>query len=296
MAYSDSRYGQGAGYTRRTGFRWGGLLIALLLAGYALCKYYSSSQLNEITGEEQHVGTITKEQEIALGLESAPYMAQQHGGLYPDERAQAYVKKVGQKIVQNSVVQNSGYPYDFHLLADPQSVNAFALPGGQVFITLALFSKLENEDQLAGIFGHEIGHVIARHGAQRMAQQELAQGLTGAAVIAAGDYNSAQGIQMIANLISMSYGRDQELESDDLGVRFMYESGYKPEALLDVMRILEAASQGQSQPEFFSTHPSPENRLQKIQDAIDKYTRGKPLQDNKTEEPLIKLKDPNLKF
>lgn len=282
-------------YSRQTGFRWGGLLMALLFAGYALCKYYSSSQLNEITGEEQHVGNITKEQEVALGLESAPYMAQQHGGLYPDERAQAYVKKVGQQIVQNSVVQKSGYPYDFHLLADAQSVNAFALPGGQVFITLALFSRLENEDQLAGIFGHEIGHVIARHGAQRMAQQELAQGLTGAAVIAAGDYNSAQGIQMIANLISMSYGRDQELESDDLGVRFMYESGYKPEALLDVMKILEAASQGQRQPEFFSTHPSPENRLQKIQDAIDKYTRGKPLQDDKKEEPLIKLKDPNFK-
>ncbi|HNR06707.1 MAG TPA: M48 family metalloprotease [Saprospiraceae bacterium] len=295
MAYSDSRYGYG-GYTRRTGFRWGGLLMALLLAGYALCKYYSSSQYNEITGEEQHVGAITKEQEIALGLESAPYMAQQHGGLYPDERAQAYVKKVGHRIVQNSVVQKSGYQYDFHLLADPQSVNAFALPGGQVFITLALFSRLENEDQLAGIFGHEIGHVIARHGAQRMAQQELAQGLTGAAVIAAGDYQSAQGIQMIANLISMSYGRDQELESDDLGVRFMYEAGYRPEALLDVMRILEAASQGQRQPEFFSTHPSPENRLQKIQDAIDKYTRGKPNQISPSEEPIIKLKDPNLQF
>jgi len=270
--------------------------MALLLAGYALCKYYSSSQYNEITGEEQHVGAITKEQEIALGLESAPYMAQQHGGLYPDERAQAYVKKVGHRIVQNSVVQKSGYQYDFHLLADPQSVNAFALPGGQVFITLALFSRLENEDQLAGIFGHEIGHVIARHGAQRMAQQELAQGLTGAAVIAAGDYQSAQGIQMIANLISMSYGRDQELESDDLGVRFMYEAGYRPEALLDVMRILEAASQGQRQPEFFSTHPSPENRLQKIQDAIDKYTRGKPNQISPSEEPIIKLKDPNLQF
>jgi predicted Zn-dependent protease len=270
--------------------------MALLLAGYALCKYYSSSQYNEITGEKQHVGAITKEQEIALGLESAPYMAQQHGGLYPDERAQAYVKKVGHRIVQNSVVQKSGYQYDFHLLADPQSVNAFALPGGQVFITLALFSRLENEDQLAGIFGHEIGHVIARHGAQRMAQQELAQGLTGAAVIAAGDYNSAQGIQMIANLVSMSYGRDQELESDDLGVRFMYEAGYRPEALLDVMRILEAASGGQRQPEFFSTHPSPENRLQKIQEAIDKYSRGKPNQISPSEEPIIKLKDPNLQF
>lgn len=284
-------FGRGPG---GTGFRWGGLLVAALFAGFAVCKYYSTSQINEITGEKQHIGNITKEQEIILGLESAPTMAQEYGGLYPDERAQAYVKQVGKRIVQNSVAQQSGYTYDFHLLADPQVVNAFALPGGQVFITYALFSRLDKEDQLAGILGHEIGHVIARHSAERMAQQELAQGLTGAAVIAAGDYNSAQGIQMIANMVGMKYGREQELESDDLGVRFMFESGYDPRALLDVMRILEEASQGgQRQPEFFSTHPSPENRVQKINEAIEKYTQGKKL--NSIQEPAIKLKDPNFK-
>lgn len=284
-------FGRGSG---GTGFRWGGLLVAALFAGFAVCKYYSTSQINEITGEKQHIGNITKEQEIILGLESAPTMAQEYGGLYPDERAQAYVKQVGKRIVQNSVAQQSGYTYDFHLLADPQVVNAFALPGGQVFITYALFSRLDKEDQLAGILGHEIGHVIARHSAERMAQQELAQGLTGAAVIAAGDYNSAQGIQMIANMVGMKYGREQELESDDLGVRFMFESGYDPRALLDVMRILEEASQGgQRQPEFFSTHPSPENRVQKINEAIEKYTQGKKL--NSIQEPAIKLKDPNFK-
>jgi len=275
----------------RTGFRWGGLLVAVLFAGFSLCKYYSSSQLNDITGETQRVGSITKEQEMMLGLESAPRMAQEYGGLYPDEKAQAYVKQVGQRIVQNSTVKQSGYTYDFHLLADPQVVNAFALPGGQVFITYALFSRLSKEDQLAGILGHEIGHVIARHSAERMAQQELTQGLTGAAVIAAGDYNSAQGIQMIANMVGMKYGRDQELESDDLGVRFMFESGYDPRALIDVMRILEEASQGgQRQPEFFSTHPNPENRVQKINEAIEKYSQGKSF-----EEPAIKLKNPNLR-
>jgi len=278
--------------------RMGGLLIAALFAGVALCKYFSSSEVNEITGEKQHLGSITKEQEIRLGLESAPAMAQEFGGLYPDERAQAYVKQVGKRIVQNSIADKSGYIYDFHLLADPQVVNAFALPGGQVFITYALFSKLEKEDQLAGVLGHEIGHVIARHGSERMAQQELTQGLTGAAVIASGDYNSAQGIQMIANMIGMKYGRDQELESDDLGVRFMYESGFDPRALLDVMRILEEASQGgQRQPEFFSTHPSPENRTQKIKEAIEKYSQGKNLDRDKNSkgEPILKLKDPNFK-
>ncbi len=284
---------------QRSNFRWGGLLIAALFAGYALIKYYSNSQINDITGEKQHVGTITKEQEMALGIQSAPAMAQEYGGLYPDERAQAYVKQVGQKIVQNSTVQKSGYQYDFHLLADPRVVNAFALPGGQVFITQALFAKLKNEDQLAGVLGHEIGHVIARHGAERMASQELTQGLTGAAVIAAGDYTSAQGVQMIANMVGMKYGRDQELESDDLGVRFMFESGFDPRSMIEVMRILEEASGGgQRQPEFNSTHPSPENRVQKINEAIQKYGQGRQLDPGKSKspEPVIKLKDPNFKL
>jgi predicted Zn-dependent protease len=291
-------FGNSNQYGNRTTFRWGGLLMALALAGFSICKYYSSSELNDITGQNQHIGSITKEQEINLGLQSAPAMAEEFGGLYPDEKAQAYVKQVGHKIEQNSVVQTSGYQYDFHLLADPNVVNAFALPGGQVFITKALFSKLENEDQLAGIFGHEISHVVARHGSQQMAKQELIQGVTGAAVIAAGDYNSAQGIQMIANLIGMKYGRDQETEADDLGVRFMIEAGYDANSLIDVMRILEEASGGQRQPEYLSTHPNPGNRIEKIKLAIEKYSKtSNPGQLNKPPgEPAIKLKDPNLKL
>lgn len=249
----------------------GTLIIGLLLAGFALCKYYSASQFNEVTGETQHV-SISAEQEVALGLQSLPAMVQEYGGLHPDEEAQRFCKEVGNRLVQSSEAKNTPYQYDFHLLYDPNVVNAFALPGGQVFITAALFSQLENEDQLAGIFGHEIGHVVARHGAERIAKQELTQGLTGAAVIASGDYNTAQAAQMIAGLVNMSYGRDQELQSDDLGVRFMIDAGYNPEALVGVMHILEKASQGGNrQPEFLSTHPNPENRIEKIQAAIQKY-------------------------
>ena len=248
----------------------GGIIIAILLAGFALCKYYSQSQFNEVTGANQHI-SITADQEIQLGLQSMPTMVQEFGGLHPDEDAQRLVKQVGNRIVKNSAAQKTPYQYDFHLLADPNVVNAFALPGGQVFITAALFSKLETEDQLAGVFGHEIGHVVARHGAERIAKEELTQGLTGAAVVASGDYNTAQAAQMIANLVNMSYGRDQELQSDDLGVRFMTEAGYNPEALIGVMQILESASGGQKQPEFLSTHPSPANRVEKIKEAIAKY-------------------------
>ncbi len=268
-AYGQSA-GQGGGYSTRRRNVGGGLIIAVVLAGFALCKYYSSSSVNEVTGKTQHV-SISPEQEIAVGLESTPYMIEQYGGLHPDPEGQKMVKEIGQRIVQNSDAKNTPYQYDFHLLADPNIVNAFALPGGQVFITTALITQFESEDELAGVLGHEIGHVVARHGAERIAKQELTQGLTGAAVIASGDYTTAQAAQMIGNLVNMSYGRDQELESDELGVRFMTQSGYNPEALLTVMDILEKASGGKSQPEFMSTHPSPTNRREMIRAAIEKY-------------------------
>ena len=115
--------------------------------------------------------------------------------------------------------------------------------------------------------------MLARHGAERIAKSEFIQGLTGAAVIAAGDYNTAQAAQMIGNLVNMKYGRDQELESDDIGVRLMIEAGYDPEQMVGVMKILDQASGGQRAPEFQSTHPSPENRIEKIREAIEKYSR-----------------------
>jgi len=141
-----------------------------------------------------------------------------------------------------------------------------------VFITQALYSRLENEDQLAGVLGHEIAHVVGRHSAQRVSKQQLAKDLTGAAVIATGDYGSAQAAEMIANVVNMKYGRDHELQSDDLGVLFMMQSGYNPQALKDVMRILKEASGPRQQPEFFSTHPDPGNRIAMIEEAIAKYS------------------------
>ena len=246
------------------------LMIFLIVGGFSLFRYFSSSQVNEITGETQYV-SISPQEEIALGLQSAPSMIQQYGGLHPDQNAQEIVDEVGERLVNNTVVRASGYRYDFHLLADANVVNAFALPGGQVFITAALYSKLKNIDQLAGVLGHEIGHVIHRHGAERIAKMELTQGLTGAAVVASGDYNTAQAAQMIGNLINMKYGRDQELESDDWGVLLMMEAGYDPYELIGVMDILEDASGGSRVPEFQSSHPSPENRREKIEESIEKY-------------------------
>lgn len=253
------------------------IIIAVVMAIISLIKYYSTSQVNPITGETQHI-SINVDQEIALGLQSAPQMAQQHGGLHNDPKLQQLVKTVGNKLVQSTEAKSSPYQYDFHLLADPQTINAFALPGGQVFITYALLSRLDSEDQLAGVLGHEIGHVVARHSAARIAKQELTQGLTGAAVMATYDptnpssSQNAQMAQLIGNVINLKYGREDELQSDDLGVKFMLEAGYKPEALIGVMEILKQASGNRDESDFFSTHPNPDNRAEKIKAAIQKYS------------------------
>lgn len=260
---------QSSGYRRQS--RSAGkirLIIGAVVAIVSLISYFGSSEFNPVTGENQYI-SITPKQEIALGLQAAPQMMQQHGGLYPDQRLQAYVDRIGNKLVRNSAAAQTGWKFEFHLLRDPNTVNAFALPGGQVFITAALFNKLKTEGQIAGVLGHEIGHVIARHGAQRMAKANLTQGLIGAVMAASeGGQSSAQMAAMIGQMVNMKYGREDELESDNLGVRFMGKSGYDPRAMIEVMRVLEAASGGSSQPEFFSTHPSPDNRVQMIEEAI----------------------------
>ena len=251
------------------------ILIALAMAAFTLFKYCTNSETNAITGETQHI-SMSPDQEIAMGLQSTPQMISEMGGEVRGTKADALVKAIGQKLVQQGDAGKTVYRGDFafHLLADNQTINAFALPGGQVFITNALLSKLENEDQLAGVIGHEIGHVVARHSAEKLAQMELAQGLTGAVTMATYDPGHPNGgylAQMVSNMIQLKYGRDQELQADDLGVRFMMQAGYQPEQLIGVMEILKRASGPSRTPEFQSTHPDPENRKEHIQAAIAKY-------------------------
>lgn len=247
------------------------LIIGAGIILFSVLKYCSSAEVNPYTGEKQHIA-LNEEQEVAMGLQAAPQMAQQHGGLYPNNEYQAFVDNVGQRLVDNSIARQTGYKYDFHLLADANTINAFALPGGQIFITYALFSKLGDEDQLAGVLGHEIGHVVGRHSAERMAKQGLTQGILSGVAVGV-DPNTAQGAAALAQMLNMSYGRDDELQSDDLGVKFMLQAGYHPDAMIDVMKILKAAAGPNSVPERMSTHPDPENRIEKIQEAIKKYEK-----------------------
>jgi len=245
------------------------LLLGAGIILFTLFNYYSNSDANQFTGKTQHI-SMEPQEEIAIGLQSAPHMAQQHGGLYPDQKFQALVDRVGQQLVNSSIAAQSPYKFDFHLLRDSKTINAFALPGGQIFITHALFARLENEDQLAGVLGHEIGHVIGRHSAERMAKEGLTQGLLSGVAVGF-DPSTAQGAAAIANAINMSYGRDDELESDNLGVKIMIDAGYNPMALIGVMKILKSAAGPNRTPERMSTHPDPENRIEKIKEAIQEY-------------------------
>jgi len=243
------------------------LAIGAIIVAFALFKKCANTQENPYTGVSQVI-SMEPEEEIAIGLNHAPQMAQEYGGLYQDQRLQNYVDMVGKKLVDNSMARNTPYQYDFHLLADPNTINAFALPGGQIFITYALYSKLENEDQLAGVLGHEIGHVLGRHSAERIANSEFWQTISMGAEVGGGMGGAAGSI---GQNILMGNGRDDELESDDLGVLLMINSGYDPYQMIGVMQILKAAAGPSRVPEFQSTHPDPENRIEQIEASIEKY-------------------------
>ncbi|HEY0338091.1 MAG TPA: M48 family metallopeptidase [Burkholderiales bacterium] len=243
-------------------------VIAIIIALVGVFSYYTTTSENPITGEKQHI-RLTPEQEIALGRQLAPQMAAQLGGLSQSDKRDL-VKRVGEKIVAQSSAARSPYKYSFYLLADRKTVNAFALPGGQVFITEGLLSLLERDDELASVLGHEVGHVLARHSAERLAKQQLTQSLIGAVAVGSGSYDTAQLAQLAGSLINMKYGRDDELEADSLGLRLAREARYVPRAMISVMQKLEKASGGGRQPEFASTHPSPANRIQRIKEQLDK--------------------------
>jgi len=269
------------------------LLIALAIAAFAIISYYAKpGDVNQVTGETERVAMTEEAQEIQLGLQAAPKMVGQHGGATRSLADQQIVDRVGMELLQaleNDLQlfnqQNPGAkrhnPYyqafQFTLLADRKTINAFALPGGQVFVTHALYDQLETEGQLAGVLGHEIGHVIARHGNKRMAKQGLFQGLAGAVGVLGGSQQSGKMAQMVSSVLAMKYGRDHELESDKWGVKLCSRAGYDPRAMMGVMKILDRASGGKAPPEFFSTHPKPANRIEYIKQVIaEEFPQGVP--------------------
>jgi predicted Zn-dependent protease len=255
------------------------LVIAVLLALGGVVTYVSSRSTNPITGEVQHVA-LTPAQEIALGVQSAPRMAAEFGGELQDPDVRQYVETVGQAVVQKSEAARSPYQFRFHVLADPRTLNAFALPGGQIFITWGLVSQLGNEAQLAGVLGHEVFHVVGRHSAEQMAKAGLTQALAGAAVVATSDpndpqrtYQNAAIAQAVTQMINLRYGRQDELEADQHGIQYMRQASYDPQGMVQMMELLERAG-GSRQPEFLSSHPSPEHRLVILQKLAAEQPAG----------------------
>ena len=218
-----------------------------------------------------------------MGLQAVPEMEAQFGGESSNQQAVALVQRVGDQVWQHSDAAKGPYQFEYHLLADQQTINAFALPGGQVFITEALLSRLQTEGQLAGVLAHETSHVILRHSAEQLAKSQLTQGLTGAAVIAAVDpnnpssYRNAQFAMLVNQMVNLKFSRTDEIEADTYGVKYMAQAGYDPRSMIDVMKILEQSGTGPRPAEFMSTHPDPGNREQNIQQEIDKlYPNGVP--------------------
>lgn len=265
-------------YQRQSGGRgssnFSGLKLRLLIAGaivlFSVVTFFAQSQTNPITGKKQHISMTVKD-EIVLGLRGAPSM----GTTSRDLNAQRRIEYIGARLVNTLEQQlaNEGktnpYPFEFHLLDDQRQINAFAIPGGQIFITEALFRLLPNDGELAGVLGHEMGHVIERHGAEQMAKQGMIRGIAGAAGVAGGDVSSTQAAAWIGNVVSMKYGREAELESDEWGIKLMIMTGYSPAHLLTVMDVLENSTGGAGPPEFLSTHPRPANRREYIRKIID---------------------------
>lgn len=260
-------------------------IVGLIIAAIAFFLYMMNTDKNPITGVSQHI-SMTPEQEIRLGIQSAPQMAAKMGGELPssDPRTQE-VKKIGQKIVSASDAHKGPWRFQFHLLADPKTINAFALPGGQIFITSGLFDKLQTEAQLAGVLSHEMGHVIQRHSAQQMAKGQLGQLLVLATGVGANDHGQqAAAVASIINQVTqLHYSRKDELEADEWGLKLMSQAGYDPKAMLEVMKILKQSAPAGHQPEMLQTHPYPERRIEAIQDYLSKHptqsglSEGRPL-------------------
>jgi predicted Zn-dependent protease len=272
--------------------RW---LAGLVIAVIGIIIYMTHTEVNPVTGRKQHIA-MSVDEEKAMGLEAAPEMAAKMGGAVDprrDPRARE-VARIGSQIVQQSDANRSPYVGNFHffLLDDPDTVNAFALPGGQIFITRGLFDKLDDEAELAGVLGHEIGHVINRHAAEHMAQGQLGQMLTIAfGVGASGDdrgRRAAAAAAMVNQLAQLRFSRQDESEADAFGLQFMAQAGFNPKAMLDVMEVLKNASRGGRQPEILATHPLPETRLDEIRATLrrdypngipSELTRGRSLRD-----------------
>lgn len=256
-----------------------GMKKVLATMALATAAVFTGCATDPTTGDK-FFSIYTWDQEAALGLEAAPSFTDEFGGDLPNESVRAYVTEVGSSMIphlEEGVPDD--LPWEFTIL-NSDVINAFALPGGQVFITRGLASQLDNEAQLAGVLGHEIGHVTKRHGNRQMSKSVLAQGglAVGAFVVGAADESSAVArygqyglpvAQVGSQLVLLSYGRGAEYDSDEAGMKYMSLAGYKPSGQRGVMqKLAQLSAGGERPPAWLSTHPFPEARIERINEML----------------------------
>lgn len=214
---------------------------------------------NPVTGNRE-LSLVSEEQEVQLGQQSAKEIAQTMPP-YQDEKLQRYVEGIGKRMAAAS--ERPNLPWSFTVVDDP-TVNAFALPGGPIFVTRGILTHMNSEAELASVLGHEIGHVTARHSVQQLSKAQLAQLGLGVGAILSEQVAQYGGIAAAGlQLLFLKYGRDAESQSDELGFKYMMKQGYDPNEMDDLFVTLERASAlaGAGRvPEWASTHPDPGNR------------------------------------
>ena len=246
--------------------------IRVLFVAMCICLISLGCSTNPATGK-RHLNFIGQSREINLGNQAAPQFLANYGGPIDSQTVQYYVNQLGHRLAD--VSERPELPWEFHVVNSNQ-INAFALPGGKVFITRGLIEKLDNEAQLAGVLGHEIGHVTAQHIGQQMSRGMISKGLATVLGVVAESSDKdwlrmlGMGTEIGSTIYLLKFGRDQETEADTLGIRYMTRLGYNPQGQIQVMRILAQASDHQNRsPEFLATHPLPQTRI----DQLEKHIR-----------------------
>ncbi|AHM61271.1 peptidase M48 Ste24p [Flammeovirgaceae bacterium 311] len=241
------------------------LIVAVVLM-------FTSCATNPVTGRRQ-VSLVSTEQEIAMGQQADPQIVAQFG-LYESPELQRFIQNKGQQMA--AVSHRSELNYEFKILDSPV-INAFAVPGGYVYFTRGIMAHFNNEAQFAGVLGHEIGHITARHSAQQQTKATLGQVALIGAMIASPEFaqfgnTAAQGLQ----LLFLKYGRDDERQSDKLGVEYSSKIGYDASEMADFFLTLQRQSEGTGSeeiPGFLSTHPNPGDRYQDVHELAAKWKK-----------------------
>lgn len=237
------------------------IVMTILAAGITGCA------VNPATGERQ-LALISESQELALGKQTAEQVRQTMA-LVENEELQAYVERLGQQLASAS--ERPELPWSFAVIDDP-TPNAFALPGGPVFVTRGLLVLMDSEAELVSVLGHEIGHITARHSVEQISRAQLAQlglGLGAIFVPEVRPFGEVAGLGL--SLMMLKYGRDAERQADELGFRYARGQGYDLSEMADVFGALQRAGElaGQSAiPNWMATHPAPEERIEAVQDRL----------------------------